>query len=165
MHQPGSPAPHSPQGSANERFIGLVRELCRVVGLPTAEPVLATGSLQVEGFDVRLENFPEDPGAIYTNFHFGTVTAGRTLTVFRLMLEANLLIYAQRQAQLGLDADTGGIVLIVRLPVTADVNGELLADTLAHYAEHGRYWRRNIIESTDEMFEGIANGTFLWLRA
>jgi len=164
LNEPDTMAPPA-AGGDSERFKQIVRDLCRAVGLPTAEPVLATGSLQVEGFDVRLENFPDDPGAIYTNFHYGTVTAGRTLVVFRLMLEANLLIYAQQQAQLGLDADTGGIVLILRLPMTPDVDGEMLADTLAHYAEHGRYWRRNIIESTDEMFEGIASGLFIWLRA
>jgi hypothetical protein len=149
----------------DERFTGLIRELCKVVGLPKAEPVIETGTLQVEGFDVRLEHFVEDPEAIYTNFHYGTVTAGRTLVVFRLMLEANLLIYAQDQAQLGLDTDTGGIVLILRLPMTPDVSGETIADLLAHYAEHGRYWRRNIVESTDEMFEDIASGVFMWLRA
>jgi hypothetical protein len=155
-----------PQSSEqDERFAALVRELCTVVGLPTPEPVLETGTLQVEGFDVRLEHFEQDPEALYTNFHYGTVTAGRTLVVFRLMLEANLLIYAQDQAQLGLDTDTGGIVLILRLPMSPDVTGETLADLLSHYAEHGRYWRRNIVESTDAMFEDIASGSFLWLRA
>jgi hypothetical protein len=81
------------------------------------------------------------------------------------MLEANLLIYAQDQAQLGLDTDTGGVVLVLRLPFADGLNGEGLADLLAHYAEHGRYWRQNIVESSDEMFEGIASGEFFWLRA
>lgn len=150
---------------SSERYGELIRELCMAVGLADAEHVLQTRSIEVEGFDVRLEYFENDLEAIYLNFHYGTVTAGRTLTVFRLMLEANLLIYAQDQAQLGLDTDTGGIVLILRVPMTPDVDGEMLADLLAHYAEHGHYWRQNIIESTDEMFEGIASGEFIWLRA
>lgn len=150
---------------SGERYGELVRELCMVVGLADAEHVLQTRTIEVEGFDVHLEYFENDLDAIYLNFHYGTVTAGRTLTVFRLMLEANLLIYAQDQAQLGLDTDTGGIVLALRIPMTPDVNGEVLADLLAHYAEHGRYWRRNIIESTDEMFEAIASGEYTWLRA
>lgn len=151
--------------SSSERYAQLVRDLCYTVGLPDAEHVLRTRSIEVEGFDVRLEYFENDLEAIYANFHYGTVTAGRTLVVFRLMLEANLLIYAQDQAQLGLDTDTGGIVLILRLPMTPDINGGVLADLLAHYAEHGRYWRQNIIESTDEMFEGIVAGEYVWLRA
>ena len=150
---------------SSERYASLVRDLCATVGLADAEHVLRTRSIEVEGFDVRLEHFENDLDALYANFHYGTVTAGRTLVVFRLMLEANLLIYAQDQAQLGLDTDTGGIVLVLRVPMTYDVDGAALADLLAHYAEHGRYWRKNIIESTDEMFEGIVAGEFTWLRA
>lgn len=148
-----------------ELYTALVGELCAAVGLPDVDHILQTRSIEVEGFDVRLDYFDNDPGALYVNFHYGTVTAGRTLTIFRLMLEANLLIYAQDQAQLGMDSDTGGIVLIVRVPFADDVTGDTLADLLSHYAEHGRYWRQNIIESNDDMFEGIATGEFIWLRA
>jgi hypothetical protein len=148
-----------------ERYSEIVREVCAVVDLPDADLVLQTRTIEVEGFEVRLEHFENDPGALYINFHYGTVTAGRTLVVFRLMLEANLLIYAQDQAQLGLDTDTGGIILIVRTELSPDLNGEVVADLLGHYAEHGRYWQRNIIESHDEMFEGIASGEYTWLRA
>jgi hypothetical protein len=148
-----------------EYFENVVRDVCAVVGLPDAEHVLETRAIEVEGFDVRLDHFENDPDAMYVNFHYGTVTAGRTLVIFRLMLEANLLIYAQDQAQLGLDTDTGGIILIVRLPFAPDVDGNAVADLLSHYAEHGRYWRRNIIESSDEMFSGIARGDYIWLRA
>lgn len=148
-----------------EQYTRVVTELCEVVGLPNAEHVLDTRTIDVEGFDVRLDYFDRDLDAMYANFHYGTVTAGRTLVVFRLMLEANLLIYAQDQAQLGLDTDTGGIVLVLRLPFGDDLTGDLLSDLLAHYAEHGRYWRSNIIESSDEMFEGIASGDYFWLRA
>ncbi|MGI4985276.1 MAG: CesT family type III secretion system chaperone [Janthinobacterium lividum] len=150
---------------STERYQQLVEDLCAAVAMHDVEHVLETRCIEVEGFDVRLDHFENDELAIYLNFHYGAVTAGRTLVVFRLMLEANLLIYAQDQAQLGLDTDTGGIVLIVRVDMTADLDGEALADLLAHYAEHGRYWQRNILESTDEMFEGIAAGEFVWLRA
>ncbi|MBN3825116.1 molecular chaperone Tir [Burkholderia sp. Ac-20384] len=150
---------------SRERFTGLIHEICNVVGLPDAKYIVATQALEVEGFDVRLENYETDPDSLYVCFHFGAVTPGRTLVVFRLMLEANLLIYAQDQAQLCLDSDTGSIVLLMRVPMTDDVSGEFLADVFAHYAEHGRYWQKNILESGDEMFEGIASGNFMWLRA
>lgn len=150
---------------STEHYTRVVTELCQVVGLPDVDHVLETRTIDVEGFDVRLDYFDRDLDAMYANFHYGTVTAGRTLVIFRLMLEANLLIYAQDQAQLGLDTDTGGMVLVLRLPFGDDLTGDLLADLLAHYAEHGRYWRSNIIESSDEMFEGIASGEFFWLRA
>ncbi|MFM0039052.1 molecular chaperone Tir [Paraburkholderia strydomiana] len=148
-----------------ERFAEVLRDACGVVGLPDADYVLETRMIEVEGFDVRLDHFENDPEAMYVNFHYGTVTAGRTLVIFRLMLEANLLIYAQDQAQLGLDSRTGGIILILRLPLTPDVDGTVVADLVTHYIEHGRYWRSNIIESSDEMFAGIVNGDYHWLRA
>jgi hypothetical protein len=150
---------------SRERYVELVHEVCTVVGLPDAEYVVETQTLEIEGFDVRLDHHETDPGAMYVCFHYGAVTAGRSLVVFRLMLEANLLVYAQDQAQLCMDADTGSIVLLVHLPMGPDITGEYLADLLGHYAEHGRYWQTNILESTDEMFEGVASGNYMWLRA
>ena len=148
-----------------DQYVYLVESLCQSVGLPDVDHVLEMRSIEVEGFDVRLDHFDTDEGAIYVNFDYGAVAAGRTLTVFRLMLEANLLIYAQDQAQLGLDVETGGIVLVVRVEMTDDLDGEMLADLLSHYAEHGRYWQKNIVESSDQMLDGIAAGEFVWLRA
>ena len=148
-----------------ERFADLVTELCLVVGLPDARTVLERSAMEIEGFHVQLGHFGNDEGAMYLSFDFGVVTAGRTLRVFRLLLEANLSIYAQDQAQLGLNPDTGGVLLIVRVPMTDDIDGEWLADTFNHYVEHGRYWRENIVCATDEMFEGVCAGEYLWLRA
>jgi hypothetical protein len=145
-------------------FEDLLRDLCAVVGLPDTEQMLERRQLQVEGFDVALDYLDDDPAAFYLYFQFGIVTAGRTLAVFRLMLEANLLIYAQDQAQFGMDSDTGGIVLLVRIGLTEDVTGDWLANLMVDYAEHGRYWRDQIVQSTDEMFEGISNGDYTWLR-
>jgi hypothetical protein len=150
---------------SRERYVELIHEICDAVGLPDAEYVVETRMLDIEGFDVRLDHNENDPGAVYIGFHYGAVTAGRTLVIFRLMLEANLLIYAQDQAQLCLDPDTGGIVLLVHLPMGPDITGEYVADLLSHYAEHGRYWQDNILQSPDEMFEGIASGNYMWLRA
>jgi Tir chaperone protein (CesT) family len=148
-----------------ENFVNLVEDLCRTVGLTDIEHTLETRSIEVEGFDVRFDHFEDDGHAVYLNFEYGTLTAGRTLKVFRLMLEANLLIYAQDQAQLGVDAETGGMVLLVRVEMSGELNGEALADLLSHYAEHGRYWRQNVVESSDDMFDGVASGEFIWLRA
>jgi hypothetical protein len=102
---------------------------------------------------------------MYLNFHFGVVTAGRSLSVFRLLLESNLTVYAQDQAQVGINPDTGGIILIVRVPMTPDISGQWLAETLSHYAEHGRYWNDNILRAVDEAFDGLCSGDYLWLKA
>jgi len=149
---------------SEQQYTTLIEDLCLAVGLPDATEVLQTRSLEVEDFNVRLDHFDNDPAAVYVNFDLGAVTTGRTTTVFRLMLEANLLIYAQDQAQLGVDSDYGNVILLIRLEFSPDLNGASLADILAHYAEHGRYWTKNIFDVNDERFEGIASGNFIWIR-
>ena len=147
-----------------ELFEALLRELCTVVGLPDPEHMVQHRQLQVEGFDVLLDYLEDDPQAFYLYFQFGIVTPGRTLAIYRLMLEANLLIYAQDQAQFGMDSDTGGIVLLVRIGLSEEITGEWLANLMVDYAEHGRYWRDQIVQSTDAMYEGISTGDYTWLR-
>ena len=152
-----------PEGA--QLFDELLRQLCTVVGLPDPEQMVQKRQIQVEGFDVQFDYIDEDPEAFYLYFQYGIVTAGRTLSIYRLMLEANLLIYAQDQAQFGMDSDTGGIVLLVRIGLTPEITGEWLANLMIDYAEHGRYWRDQIVQYTDEMLEGISNGDYTWLRA
>ncbi|MFS2103342.1 molecular chaperone Tir [Ralstonia sp. Ralssp135] len=148
-----------------ERRDSLIRDMCVHLQIPDADAIIAAGRLTVEGFEVIIDAVEEDLDAFYLNFDYGIVTGGRTLRVFRLMLEANVTIYAQDHAQLGLDGDTGGIILIVRVAYDPDIDGEQLAELLGHYAEHGRYWRDNILQTTDDMFENLANGTYVWIRA
>lgn len=148
-----------------EQRNALIREMCASLAIPDVETILHTGRLSVEGFDVIVDAVDEDPDAFYLNFDYGIVTGGRTLRVFRLMLEANLTVYAQDHAQLGLDGDTGGIILIVRIAYDPELDGQQLAELLGHYVEHGRYWRDNILQVPDEMFESLSNGAYVWIRA
>ncbi|WP_322027439.1 CesT family type III secretion system chaperone [Burkholderia sp. BCC1977] len=156
---------------SSERFDAAIADLCDALALPDVDRVLKHRRIEIDGFDVALhagrdhEDGDADDDALYLHMQYGIVTAGRTLTVFRLMLEANLSIYAQDQAQLGLDDATGGIVMIVRVPLDDQVTGDWLVDLLDHYVEHGRYWKNNIFASTDEMFDAIATGAYLWIRA
>jgi len=149
----------------HERYIALVRDLCVALDLPDADAVLASRRVEVEGFSVIVDHVANDPGAMYLQFDYGVTTAGRTLSILRLMLESNLLVYAQDQAQLGLDPDTGSTQLIVRISMTDDIDGAWLYETLLHYVEHGRYWRDHLLQAPDEMYEAISAGDYLWLRA
>ena len=148
-----------------EHYQHMIVGLCEAVGLPDAEAAIARNAIEVEGFEVLLGYYDNDPEALYLNFTFGNVTSGRSLRVYRLMLEANLSLYAQDQAQLGLDADSGVVLLVVRVPMLDGVDGPYLADTINHYIEHGRYWRENILLAEDEMFESLSMGAYTWMRA
>jgi hypothetical protein len=148
----------------HERYLELVRALCAELDVPDAETVIARGRVEVQGFDVMLLHVSNDPQAMYVQFDYGVTTAGRTLSIFRLMLESNVLVYAQDQAQLGLDPDTGSTQLILRVPMTDDIDGPWLLEAVDHYAEHGRYWRDHLLQAPDEMFEALSTGDYLWLR-
>jgi hypothetical protein len=146
------------------RYTEVVREMCAVVELHDADAVLERGMIEVESFEVALAHYETDPCAMYISFNFGITSATRTLSVFRLMLEANLTIYAQDQAQLGIDPENGVVVLMVRAPLDNDVDGYWLADTFSHYAEHGRYWRDNILNAKDDAYEGLCAGEYHWMK-
>ncbi len=148
-----------------ERRNQLIRELCDLRGLGDVDGVIERGVVSIDDFDIAVDFFDEDPAAIYVNFQFGIVSGGRTLRVFRLLLEANLSVYAQDQAQLGVEAETGGVVLVVRGVLEANSDGQWLVEMIEHYVEHGRYWRENILLADDEMFRHLADGNYLWMRA
>jgi hypothetical protein len=148
-----------------ERYTELIQQMCEVTGLADSQTVLQTRTMDVDGFTTWFDHVQEDPDAMYLQFDFGAPTAGRTLTLYRMMLESNLLVYAQDQAQMGLNPDNGCVLLIVRIVMSPDIDGQWMAETLTHYAEHGKYWRDNMMKSSDEMFEGISSGEYLWLRA
>ena len=46
-----------------------------------------------------------------------------------------------------------------------EVDGKWLLSMIEHYVEHGRYWRDNIFKARDDMFENLARGDYVWLRA
>ncbi|MBW0447168.1 molecular chaperone Tir [bacterium M00.F.Ca.ET.228.01.1.1] len=148
-----------------ERRDELIREICALRDIPAPDAVLQRGVLEIDGFDAAIDHFEEDQDALYVTFQFGIVTAGRTLRVFRLLLEANLAVYAQDQAQLGLETDTGGIVLIARVALGDGITGQWMLELIEHYVEHGRYWRDNIFVARDDLFENLARGDYVWIRA
>ena len=106
---------------------------------------------------------PEE--AVYLHVCFGFVTAGRTLRIYRLLLEANLTVYAQDQAQLGINPEDENIVLIARIPADSDLDAYRIAELAWHYIEHGRYWRNTLMECNDDMYEDLCTGNYLWIRA
>lgn len=147
---------------ADNRLQELLQDFCDTVGLHPVE-ILRRRQVLVKGIDVVFAQPADDPDHFRVHFQFGAVAAGRSLKVFRLILEANVLVYAKEDAMMGMDPDTGGVVLMLR--VAFGVTGRWLADTLAHFAEHGLYWRNNILECPDPMLEGICSGFYVWIKA
>ncbi len=143
----------------------LLSDFCRCVGLIDASTVIKQRMVQVKGMEVGFEALSDDPDHFQIQFRFGAMAAGRALRVFRLMLEANLLVYAKDNAQFAIDPDTGDSIMLLRAGFGTNTTGQWLADTLAHYAEHGLYWKNNILNCEDEQFNGVASGEYQWMRA
>ena len=147
-----------------EQYCRLIEQLCAELEVPDALQVIERKHLEVDGFDIVFDYMEADPDAMYLQFDFGVATQGRTLSIFRLMLESNYLIYAQDQAQLGLDPDNGTARLIIRVAMMDDIDGLWLVDMLNHYLAHGHYWRDNLLAAPDELFEAICAGDYTWMR-
>ena len=150
---------------SDEALHGLLAAIAAEVGLTDVAGVVAARMLEVQGFECTFDIPESDSDALYLLFNFGISTAGRTLRLYTAMLEANLTTYAQDQAQMGIDADTGVAFLIVRVPGVSGIDVGWLAETLVHYSTHGLYWRDSIFQASDEMFEGISRGDYEWIRA
>lgn len=148
---------------SRDKYVGLVKQLCEKLEVSSDE-VLARSALIYNGYEIQVTHNPGDANAMYLNFHFGIATAGRTQQVFKMMLESNHTLYAQDQALLGLTTH-GGLLLIVRVPMSDEVDGAWLLDTLVHYAEHGQYWLDNVHNTFDEEFIGLFRGQYAWMRA
>jgi hypothetical protein len=148
---------------SQERYVEIVSDLCRVANIDDAEGALERGALEVDGFTFQVRYHENDPQAMYMNMELGRVATQRMLRVFLLMLESNLTLYAQDQAQLGID-EQGQVLLCVRVPFSDDIDGRWMAETCAHYTEHGRYWRDNLSNASDDMFNGLCEGRYMWMR-
>jgi hypothetical protein len=147
----------------SEQFVRLVSGLCETAGLDT-QTALNQGAVEIDGFPVQFHHTPNDPEAMYLHFDFGTVVTIRMLRCYQLMLESNLTLYAQDQAQLCLDPATQAAVLTVRIPMSDEIDGAWLVTTCNHYTEHGKYWRDNVSNAHDDMFNGLCEGHYMWMR-
>jgi hypothetical protein len=150
-----------------EKFETLVGALCKELGIADVDTVRQRGVVEVGGYHIMLTHLPSDEKAMYVNFYFGCTSAGRTLAAFQLMLQSNLTVYGQDQAQLGLQPDHGGVLLIVRVPFTDEVDGPYLAETIEHYSEHGRYWIETLHGIEDEQYTPTWDVPvpFAWMKA
>jgi hypothetical protein len=150
---------------SSERYVELVYALCEAAKLADPEQALDDGCLDIAGFTVQLRYHENDPDAMYLNFDFGPIHTQRVLRVCRLMLEANMSLYAQDQAQFSMEPETGSMLLCVRVPMTDEIDGAWMAETCAHYTEHGKYWRDNLSDASDDMYNGLCDGNYMWIRA
>lgn len=148
--------------------LSFIDQLTQALGCQVNQYNRSTLYFHLENFLITLhlpqasQKFEDD--AAFLHISFGLVTAGRTLRIYRLLLEANLTVYAQDQAQLGINPEDDNIILISRIPIDGDFNAYRIAELAYHYVEHGRYWKNTLMECNDDMYEDLCTGHYLWIR-
>lgn len=149
----------------NNALAALLCAICRVVDIEDVGSVVSQRRMTINGLEVRFWEIEQAGVArIFAQFDLGAVPPGRTLQAWRLVLEANGVLYATSPARMALGPETGAVLLVVELEGVGEDAGADSATRLEHFAQHGLYWQLNILSSTDEQFDGIASGTYVWIR-
>ncbi|MFA5489280.1 MAG: type III secretion system chaperone [Candidimonas sp.] len=126
------------------RYKAILSELAFEVGLESADDLLSTEELIIgervigfsyEPYDV---NDPVDGDIVFFAV-LGGVPSGRELGFYRLLLEANHLWAGTGGAVLGLQRNTGNVVLAARLPLER-LQADHLAGALEAFAETADFW-------------------------
>ena len=147
--------------SSVPRYDGLVRAMARCLG-EDPEAVVRDEGLLLDGFIIALayEGTP-DVGDIAFVTELGVPAPSREQEVCRAMLAANNLWVGTGGTTLGIQAETGCVVLCGRFPVER-LDGDLLAAMLRHFAYIARIWQMYV---TDSIPTGVPVAPWGVLRA
>jgi len=135
------------------RYDELLTGLARHLGLPDPDSLLRTQELVVDGqrlgfaFEPLDANEPET-GDLVCFAVLGKPQAAVEARVHRLLLEGNNLWAGTGGATLGVQRDSGAVVLAVRMPVEA-LSAESLADDLDGFLAVAGFWRAVVADEID----------------
>jgi len=139
-----------------ESYTALLEDVCRVLGIEPADPVIQSGTLTVDDVDVYLDYRDEafeTSVVIYTDL--GAVPPEAPATLLRNLLEANLLWAGTGGATIGLHPETGQAVLSYAMPFDG-LTGEGLGAALAQFAKVAKFWREFIADTRNNTTLGAA---------
>jgi hypothetical protein len=122
----------------------LITEFCKIVGLADAQKLEATGSPDIDGFQVALA--PRPLGELLDmRVELTPVPADRERDVYRMLLEMNAATSRSGTGQIGIDTDSGHAIFNVSMPLNATTRGEDLARTLDHVVNQAQYIRDAVL--------------------
>lgn len=124
------------------RYQYLLENYARLTGLPSAAELIATQELRIASLDVGLTaEGGEDSGSIvfFTSLGLPAPQLPRE-QLMQLMLEANALWVGTGGCTLGLQADTGAVLLCARAPL-ALCDAPALAAAIDAFVDVGLLWR------------------------
>lgn len=137
-----------------QNYNELITAFATHVGMD-ADTLAATQEIVIEGLSVGLlYDGDETMGDIVYFTQLGTPPAQRLTSVYKTMLEANNLWVGTGGCTLGIQAQTGGVVLCGRMDVTG-VTAEGLALLLDAFTDTALFWKKIIAD--DAPSDGAAD--------
>lgn len=132
----------------SEQYLQLLSGLANYLGLPSPEDFLASEELVINGQNIGFVFEPLDPnepeaGDVLLFAVLGAPPAHRQSDIYRLLLEANNLWSGTSGATLGLQQDTGNVVMATRLPVEG-LLAEQLAGILETFLDTALFWKATV---------------------
>lgn len=128
------------------RYQSLLENYAHLAGLEPAAELLATQELQVAGLSIGLTaEGGEDSGSIvfFTSLGVPAPQMSRE-NLMQLMLEANALWVGTGGCTLGLQADTGAVLLCARAPL-ALCDAPALVAAVDAFVDVGLLWREIVV--------------------
>lgn len=133
----------------------LIEAFARHVGMD-ADALAATQEIVIEGLKVGLLYDGDDSmGDIVYFTQLGAPPAQRVASVYKTMLEANNLWVGTGGSTLGIQPDTGCVVLCGRLDVVG-VTAEGLALLLDAFSDTALYWQKVVNDTLPDGSAGLS---------
>lgn len=131
-------------------FETLIRALAGSAGVPLEAPPESPMAFSVDGVTVILSrDLRSGVEEIIMHSGLGPVPAERELTVYRVLLDANLLWSATRDATIGVNSATLEAMICYRLPAQSGTPEAFIA-VVAAFAEVARGWADYIAALAEE---------------
>lgn len=137
----------------SERYTQLLTGLAQHLGLPSADALLSTQELVIDGQALGLTFEPLDAnepeaGDLVCFAVLGRPAAASEARVHRLLLEGNNLWAGTGGATLGVQRDSGAVILALRMPLEA-LTAEILAEELDGFLAVAEFWRAVVADKVE----------------
>ena len=145
-----------------QTYDALINAFALHVGMDAAA-LAATQEIVIEGLSVGLlYEGDASMGDIVYFTQLGTPAPQRVASVYKTMLEANNLWVGTGGCTLGIQPDTGGVVLCGRIDVV-DVSAESLALLLDAFTDTALFWQKVVADTAADTAASMSPADYLLL--
>lgn len=123
-------------------FQALLSEFFQAPGTSDVRSAPGEGLCRCDGVDVAVyHDARTDPGYVHAYIDVGAVPAERERDIFRTLLQRQMLLAPPHRTVVGLDAASGNIVVVARIPFDAMLDGARLLGVVRQLIGQVVVWR------------------------